>query len=334
MKGHDLTTDVWRVGTEGFPTDAPHEERARFLLRYAILAPSSHNSQPWKFVVDDDTIEVHADEARWLDVADQDKRELYISLGCAVENLRVAAERFGLDYHISYHDDAPPVIVRLQPERRTASGPRAKLFDQLTERSTNHHLFRNESLGDEIRAELQDCVIEDDVTFDLIDDSERKNAVAQLQAEADRLQMDDPDYRRELGYWLGIGALGGSWLKARVGQAVVTYLDIGDSEAKKNSKLITSTPIVGVLSTESDAPSARVRTGQVFERLALAATGKGVAVHPMSQIPERPEKREELASLIDGDDKSPQHLFRLGFPQESQDHTPRWPVEAFLVDQS
>ncbi len=170
--------------------------------------------------------------------------------------------------------------------------------------------------------ELRNCVVEDAVTFELVDDSERKGSVAELQAQADRLQMDDPEYRKELGYWIGAGALGDSWLKARIGQVVVTYLDIGDREAKRNSKLIQSAPVVGVLTTESDAPSARFETGQVFERMALAATAEGIVVHPMNQILERSEMRKELTCLLDGDDKLPQHLFRLGYPQEEQDHTP------------
>ena len=334
MEGHDLTTDVWRIDAEAFPAEAPLAERARFLLRYAVLAPSSHNSQPWGFVVEDDTIEVHAVEERWLDVADKDKRELYISLGCAVENLCIAAERFGLDFEIAYHDDTPPVVVRLQPDSDSSFDPQLDLFDQITERSTNHHPFRDEPLGEPVREELLTCVVEDDVTLEMIDGSGGKDSLAELQAEADRLQMDDPDYRRELGHWIGIGALGSSWLKARIGQAVVTHLDIGGSEAKKNSKLIQSAPVVGVLTTESDAPSARVKTGQLFERVALSATAEGVAVHPMSQILERPEMREELASLLDGDGSLPQHLFRLGYSQADQDHTPRWPLETFLADQT
>lgn len=242
MDDHDLTTDVWEIDAEEFPTDAPLTERARFLLRYAILAPSSHNSQPWEFVVEDSKIKVYADEARWLDAADQDKRELYVSLGCAVENLCIAAERFGLDFDVAVHDDPPPVTLTLQPDRSNSSGSHPELFDQITARSTNHHLFRNGSLGDSIREELRNCVVEDAVTFELVDDSERKGSVAELQAQADRLQMDDPEYRKELGYWIGAGALGDPWLKARIGQAVVTYLDIGDREAKRNSKLIQSTP--------------------------------------------------------------------------------------------
>lgn len=332
MVGYDLTTDVWGIDPEGFPTKASLAERARYLLRYAILAPSGHNSQPWEFVVEDGKIEVHSNESRWLDVADQDKRELYISLGCAVENICIAAQRFGLDFEIGYHDDPPPVTVTLQPDRSNSSDGYPELFDQITERSTNHHLFRDEPLSDSVREELRNCNVEDEVAFMLVDDFERKGSIAELQAEADRLQMDNSDYRKELGHWIGIGALGDSWLKSRIGQAVVTYLDIGDREAKKNSKLIQSAPVVGILTTESDAPSARVKTGQLFERLALAANAEGIAVHPMSQILEHPEMREQLAALLDGDDKLPQHLFRLGYPQEDQDHTPRWPLEAFLVE--
>jgi nitroreductase len=332
MEAYDLSSDVWEIDADKFPTEAPLTQRARFLLRYAVLAPSSHNSQPWEFVVEDGKIEVHADEARWLDVADQDKRELHISLGCAIENLCIAAKRFGIGFDIAYHDDSPPVIVTLYPDRNSSSGSYPELFDQITERSTNHHLFRNEPLGGSIQEKLRNCVAEDAVTLHLIDGSGREESVAELQAEADRLQMDDPEYRKELGNWIGIGALGDPWLKARIGQAVVTYLDIGDREAKKNSKLIQSAPAVGVLTTESDALPARIKTGQIFERMALTATAEGIAVHPMSQILERPAMREELASLIDRDDKLPVHLFRLGYPQEEQDHTPRWPLEAFLVE--
>ncbi|WP_123534150.1 Acg family FMN-binding oxidoreductase [Halosimplex salinum] len=332
MASSDLTHEVWNIDDGRFPADAPLPDRARFLLRYAILAPSSHNSQPWEFHVDGGRIEVHAAEDRWLDAADHDMRELYVSLGCAVENLCVAAERFDVDFDVAYHDDTPPVVVTLQPDSEPSSDRPPELFDAITERVTNHHLFRDAPLGDAVRDELRNCVLGDDVTLVMVDEPERKASIAELQAEADRLQMDDSEYRRELGYWIGIGALGDSWLKARIGQAVVSHLDIGDSEAKKNSKLIQSAPAVGLLVTDSDDPSARIRAGQVFERAALAAERNGVAVHPMSQILERPEMRTELTSLLDGHDGSPQHLFRLGYPRAEQDHTPRWPLETFLVE--
>jgi nitroreductase len=177
---------------------------------------------------------------------------------------------------------------------------------------------------------LQGCVIEDGVTLHLVGDPDLKESIAELQAEADRRQMDNPEYRRELAHWIGIGALEDSWLKARIGQVAVTYLDLGDSEARKNSERLTSAPVVGVLVTDSDDLTERIKTGQVFERLALVATTEGVASHPMSQILERPEMREELADILDVGRVRPQHLFRLGYPEAEQEHTPRWPLEVFL----
>ena len=159
-----------------------------------------------------------------------------------------------------------------------------------------------------------------------------KTAISELQAEADRLLMEDPAYRKELGHWIGLGALGNSWLMARIGQAVVTHLDIGGREAAKNSTLIDSAPVVGVLTAKPDDSTAQVRTGQAFERVALLATTDGVAVHPMSQTLERPELRTRLSELLDTTGV-PQHLFRLGYTDEAAEHTPRWPLETFLGEE-
>src|SRR6056297_1322886 len=99
-----LTRSIWDVEADDFPSDGTIDDQATFLLRYAILAPSSHNSQPWTFDVNGGEIGIAADESRWLDSADPDQRELYISVGCAVENCCVAAERFGFDPQVEYHD--------------------------------------------------------------------------------------------------------------------------------------------------------------------------------------------------------------------------------------
>ena len=63
------------------------------LVYYARLAPSTHNTQPWKFVIGRREIDVFVDESRWLRVADPFRRELHISLGCAIESLRIEIGR-------------------------------------------------------------------------------------------------------------------------------------------------------------------------------------------------------------------------------------------------
>ena len=99
------STDPWRVDDGQFPSDGSLTERLRFLVRYAVLAPSSHNTQPWKFRISADRLDLFMDQERWLKVADDDQRELHISIGCALENLLVAAEHFGLGHQTDYLPD-------------------------------------------------------------------------------------------------------------------------------------------------------------------------------------------------------------------------------------
>jgi hypothetical protein len=76
-------TTPWQIGAEDFPTHGEAAEKLKFLLNYAILAPSSHNTQPWMFSVAEDTLKIFVDSSRWLKVADPDQRELHINLGYA-----------------------------------------------------------------------------------------------------------------------------------------------------------------------------------------------------------------------------------------------------------
>ena len=70
------------------------------IASYASKAPSGHNTQPWKFHITDSTITVLPNLDVALPVVDRNNRELFISLGCAVENLCIAASYFGYTTHI------------------------------------------------------------------------------------------------------------------------------------------------------------------------------------------------------------------------------------------
>jgi len=335
----NLTRAVWDVDPEAFPAGEGIESQARFLLRYAVLAPSSHNSQPWAFAVDGGTVAVSGDEERWLTATDPDMREFHLSIGCAVENLCVSAERFGFSAEVTYtraadedeDEDEGDVVatVALQPDGEHAAARPPGLFEAITERATSHAPFEERPLAPGLRDRLEQCV-EGDVELLVVEDPDTLAAIGALQATADEALMNDPAYRRELGHWIGLGALGSGWLAARVGRLVVTHLDLGAREGRKNATLLGSAPAVGVLATPSDDAIERVRAGRVFERIALAATAEGVDVHPKSQTLERPEYRRQLADLLDLDGARPQHLFRIGHAPDDEEHTPRWPVGSVL----
>jgi nitroreductase len=320
----------WRVRESEFPSD-DIEEQATFLLRYAILAPSSHNSQPWEFAVEDEKVYVYADESEWLEVADADKRELYFSVGCALENLLVAADYFGLGATVEYIEDTSKVAEVSLGTDTTTSYP-SEIFRAITERRTNHKVYHDRRIEGDILDILERTVEEDGVELLKITDEDEKEKITELQTRADEKQFDDPDYRKELGRWIGSGALGANWLMARVGQLAVTHLDLGEPEGKKNSKLLKSAPMIAFVATSTDDREARVKAGQAFERLFLKATGEDIAVHPMNQILQVPELKEKLTDILSPGDTNLQLMFRLGYAPPEDGRRPRKPVESVLRD--
>ena len=93
---------AWNVKERQFPKNGKMESKLKFLVRYAILAPSGFNSQPWKFKITDNVIEVWADLDRSRREVDPKDRELYISVGCAIANLEIAARYFGMIFEKEY----------------------------------------------------------------------------------------------------------------------------------------------------------------------------------------------------------------------------------------
>ena len=327
-----LTRSVWEISEDDFPADGPLAQQARFLLRYAILAPSSHNSQPWAFEVDGGRIEIHAEESRWLRQADANRRELFLSVGCALENLVVAAQHFGLRPSMDFvsTESGPSVLVDLSGDASRIDKRPKGLFWAITERRTSHSHFYDRTPDADFFDDLRGLVYDSEVQLHLVTSDSTKKTLASMQNEADQQKMQDEDYRRELSEWIGSGALGDSWPKARISQFVVKHFDIGKSEGANNAEYIEKAPAVALITTSDDTTRNRIQAGQVYERIALAAERADVATHPLSQMLEIDEYRDALAETVGVDGQCPQHFFRLGFARASRNHTPRWPLEQFL----
>jgi nitroreductase len=333
--GYDPKVTPWEVDERDFPRQGDAAERLTHLLRYAILAPSSHNTQPWAFAVGGKQIRIYADRTRWLEIADADQRELHVSIGCALENALVAAEHFGYGHRVAYLPDPEEgdlvAVVALEPGGEPSGVRSDELFDAIPARRTNHQPYDGRAVAQEERVRLEACCVEEDVLLHVTDDVEIKREVDELIVRADARQFADPAWREELGYWMGQGVFGTGWLMSKVSQLAVTYLNMGKGTGKKDSELLMSAPLLAVISSPADERVSQVKAGQVFERVALMATALGLSVHPMSQILEIPELKAEVADLIPTPDVVPQHTFRLGYAEAEEDHTPRRPLEDALV---
>ena len=79
----------WGIDITAFPEEGGIEEQLKFLIGFAILAPSGHNSQPWEFKIQDSKIFIFSNNARSLSQSDPVGRQLSIGIGCALENLKI-----------------------------------------------------------------------------------------------------------------------------------------------------------------------------------------------------------------------------------------------------
>jgi hypothetical protein len=311
---------------DSFPHQSNRIAQLNFLTRYAMLAPSNHNSQPWKFATKNYRLLLLADRSRQLPVADRDSRELHISLGCALENMLIAAAHFGYACEVEYfpepgNEDLVARIGLVKSDGASLHHP--ELFDAIRRRRTNRHTYEPVPLSRTHERQLYGCCNQGDVLLELSGLGSLKDAVEGLVQQAVAIQFADPSYRKELAHWIGRGSFGAAWPTAKVGQAVVSHVNVGPAVGRRSSATLRSAPLIGLLSSATDDRISQVRVGQTFERIALTASRLSIHLQPMSQVVEVPSLRSSLANIFGSSLWTPQHLFRLGYASTVGRRTPR-----------
>jgi hypothetical protein len=330
--------DPWKVSEEDFPKSGESEEKLRFLLNYAVLAPSGHNTQPWLFRVRANEVELYADRTRGLPVVDPEDRALVISCGAALFYLRTALRYFGREDEVDTFPDPgdPNLLARVRPgpEREATEEERA-LFGAMPKRHSNRGPFEDRPVPGRLLSALQAAAWEEGTWLHLVQDEDAKLAVAELIAEGDRVQMADKRFRRELASWVhpnrtksrdGVPgyAFGFGDLMSLAGPFVIRTFDTGKGQAAKDRQLAEGSPALAVLGTENDGPPDWLSAGQTLARILLRARAEDVWASFLNQPIEVSELRPRLRDAI-GQAGFPQLLFRMGYGPDVRS-TPRRPA--------
>lgn len=326
------SVDAWQVKESDFPVNGNDEGKMKFLLNYAILAPSSYNTQPWKFNVSGNVVDVFSDKTRWLTVADADQREFYISIGCALENLLVAADHFGYRQEVQYFPD--PNKTNLVATVRFIPGGQSGdpvLFNAILARQSNSQPYANRTVPNSDLQILKNTSRADGFELSLSSDTETKSRFRDLVVRADQTQYDNVEYKSELGYWLGQGVMGPTGIQAKIAQFAVLFLDTGKDQARKDGDLLNSTPILGFISSRENDSTSQVKAGQFLERVWLTATALNISVQPIGQVLEVPVTKTELMKLVPQKGLYLQQTFSLGYALPETELSPRRPLKEVLV---
>lgn len=323
-----------------FPAAGSFRERCRFLLRYAILAPSTRNTQPWKFALHENGIDVYADYSRRLPTADPGSRELLMSMGAAIMNLRVAAAhfRFACEVEYNHSGDSERPLAQVFLTAGTP-GPLAPLFPELIRRRTNRHPF----LVSRVPATVQQRLLASGKgcrwPLEIVTDGEINRAVAELVAEAEGRLLENPEYRREIAAWMHVeGSVAEDRVPAgleKTGEApaapATSLLEFRRRAVARDKNLCLDAPALIAIAGEDTIPG-WLDAGEMLEKLLLTITREGLQASYFNMPVLVPDLRLKLRVIL-GLSAMPQLLLRVGYCMEETPMPLRRQIEEVIIHQ-
>ncbi|MFZ4806821.1 MAG: Acg family FMN-binding oxidoreductase [Hyphomicrobiaceae bacterium] len=294
------------------------------LIRYATLAASGHNAQPWRFRVGDGQIAVLPDLARRTPIVDPDDHHLFVSLGCASENLSLASGAQGRPGTIAFDPAAGgAVVVTFGPG--PAENP--ALVAAIPKRQSTRADYDGRPVSAADLRTLAASAALPGVDLVLMTDRQQMDRVRDLVVAGNTAQMADPAFLRELKSWLRFspreaalsgdglfGAASGSpILPSWLGPSLFDWVFRAESENAKYASQLRSSSGIAVFVSEKDDREHWALAGRACQRFALQATALGIKQAYINQPVEVPSLRPALASLAGLPGRRPDIVMRFGF---------------------
>lgn len=294
------------------------------LVHYATLAANSHNTQPWLFSRQGDTIAIAPDLTRATPAADANHHHVFASLGCAAENLALAAKAAGRTAHISYDSEvADGVAVDL------GKGPASAdpLFEAITARQCTRSLYDERAVPADDLAKLEQAAALSGARVLIVTDEKKIGEVLEMVVAANTAQVGDPAFRAELKDWLRFGprkavetrdglysaCSGNPSLPDWLGRRLFDFVFTAKGENDKYAAQIRSSSGIAIIVSDASDKAHWIEAGRACQRFALAATALGIRHAFINQPLEIPEHRARFASWLGDDNLSPDLILRFGY---------------------
>ena len=319
----------------------PASPDARDLIRFATLAANSHNTQAWHFRTGDGRIDILPDLARRTPAVDPDDHHLFASLGCASENLAIAAASRGQPGKLTF-DPATGGFARFD---FTAGISRdAGLCDAIPLRQSTRAQYDGTAVTTADLATLAQAAAVPGVDLIFMTDRNQINQVRDLVIAANTAQMADPAFVAELKQWLRFNPQSAAWtgdglfsatggnpsLPDWLGPRMFDWAFTAKAENEKYTRQIASSAGIVVFASAKADPEHWILAGRACQRFALQATALGLKHAFVNQPVEVAAFRPDLAALIGMPGRRPDLVMRFG-RGAAMPFSPRRPVETVLA---
>ena len=312
------------------------------LVRCATLAPSSHNTQCWKFALEGSgrSIAILPDLARRCPAVDPDDHHLFVSLGCAAENLIQAALAHGLKGDARFDPGSDSVRVALEPTRAQSSS----LFMAIPHRQSTRGDYDGKPLSSDELALLQRAGSSENVRMLLLTERAAMEKTLAFVVQGNMAQVADAAFVKELKTWIrfnGADAVrtgdglysvttGNPNIPAWIGDLVFGWIFTAKGENDKAARQVRSSAGIAVFVGQSADKAHWVEVGRCYERFALQATALGIRNAFLNQPVEVRSLRPQFAAAIGLADQRPDLVVRFG-RGPTMPSSIRRPVQAVMV---
>lgn len=336
--------DAWNVSIADFEELKSDYNKLLFFLRFGILAPSSHNSQPWEFQIDVDklSINVFKSKVRVLPVGDPNDDLSYVSIGCAIENIIITADYFGYTASVIYEESLQTGLCAIL--KFTQDHPKSTdsnhLIHQIKRRIVNRGKYEQGKLPNEFLEKIQKLSTMDHKIV-LVQDPQTIADIGKIANYASIQLMDSSLFRKELSThvknnftksYVGIPAFGMQIpnILSLIVPNLIRLFNMDKLSEKQNIALFTKhTPLIIVLISKNNTKKDKLIIGRMYQYISLNAISQGIKTSPWGSVSVYSESNKELQKVLNTE-FYPEFLFRIGYNNKDPHHSPRLLVNSVI----
>jgi nitroreductase len=317
-------------------------------LEVAIRAPSIHNTQPWRWRLDDDGLVLLADRDRQLSVADPDGHSMMLSCGAALCLTEVGLRATGHEIETAVLPDAsdPDVLARFRTHGRgEPTDERVALAEAALHRRSDRRPFSRDTVTADELDTVQRAGSDDRAWVDVPSSEDQRVTLAVAVSWADQIQQHDEALRAEMGRWIHDPEVHSE----PEGVSVEAFPHLSEDEPRRIDvplrdfeegvtgrqlieRDVIEKPLIAVVLTEFDNAGDHLSAGHSMMRLMLRAELLGLSTCPLSQAVDFAAFRTRVQGMMNWVGY-PQMMLRVGHPMAPKSQlvvTPRRPVSAVL----
>ena len=321
---------AWSIDEKDFPKKGTIEEQIKFIVGYGILAPSTHNTQPWTIKQTGKQVNISANFNFQLPYADPHNLGLYISIGAIAENIVQAARAYSMKTDVRILKECAVISFG---DKQTTILKYPNTINAITKRKSNKFAYQGE-LSKQIKYKISKIEHHENIEIKIVLDTNTKKSLTKIHVDAIKLIMQNKKFILELSKWMrpnfsrkytGMpgNITGNSNVKSIIGKATARAIKkVPPSVFERENSIVTNSSGFLIFGAKQNTVTGFILSGMTIERYWLSMTKAGVVAQPLFAIINSDKDCIKLKKLV-GMKYTPVFILRIGNPTQNSDHTPR-----------